>query len=329
MKALVVEPDGPAALRYADWPDPSLPPGWALVEVRAAGLNRNDALIVRDRATLGDPCVIGSDGAGVVVAVGDGVDQGLLQREVVILPSLRWGASEAAPADDFEILGHPTQGTFAELVAVPAENLFAKPARLDWHTAAALPLAGLTAWRAVVTKAAAGPGCRLLVTGASGGVATFAVQIAAALGAEVHVTTSTEASLRRALDVGAAGGVVRTDGWTERLPGGFDVVIDSAAADWTALLSLLRPGGRLVSLGRTVRTHVDVDAHEVFWRQVTISGTSMGSPTEFADLLAHVSTAAWSPVVDQVHPLAEGARAFERLSGPHFGKVVLDVPPRA
>ena len=99
MKALVVEPDGPAALRYADWPDPSLPPGWALVEVRAAGLNRNDALVVRDRAALGAPCVIGSDGAGVVVAVGDGVDQGLRQREVVILPSLHWGASEAAPAD--------------------------------------------------------------------------------------------------------------------------------------------------------------------------------------------------------------------------------------
>lgn len=325
MKALIVQPDGPDAVRYDDWPEPDLPSGWALVDLRAAALNRNDALILRDRAELGGPHVIGADGAGVVTAVGAGVDPSWVSREVVILPSLGWGPSEEAFGEDFELLGHPTQGTFAERVAVPAENLFAKPARLSWHETAALPLAGVTAWRAVVTQARVGAGTRVLVTGASGGVSTFAIQIAAALGASVAVTTSSEDKLQRAVSLGASGGVVRGEGWAERLEPGFDVVIDSAAADWPTLLGLLRPGGRLVSLGRTAQSVAEVEVADLFWRQLTITGTSMGSPAEFTALLQHVATAPWSPVVDEVVSLADGARAFESLAAAHFGKVVLDV----
>lgn len=325
MKALIVEPSGPAPVRYGDWPDPEVPAGWALVAVRAAGLNRNDALLIRDRSTFTEPTVIGADGAGTVVAAGAGVDPTWVGRDVVVLPSLDWGPAEAAQGEDFTILGHPTQGTFAEMVAVPAENLFEKPTRLSWLEAAALPLAGLTAWRAVVTKARVGAGDRVLVTGASGGVSTFAIQIAGALGAEVFVTTSTEAKLRHALSLGATAGVVRIEGWEGRLEGGFDAVIDSAAADWTSLLALLRSGGRLVSLGRTAQGEAQLDAFDLFWRQLTIAGTSMGSPSEFGALLDHVRTASWAPVVDQVVALSDGARAFEVLAGPHFGKVVLDM----
>lgn len=326
MKALIVEPHGPAPVRYGDWPDPDVRPGWALVAVRAAALNRNDAMLVEERETFERAHVIGGDGAGIVVGVGDGVDPAWVSREVVVLPSLGWGPSEEVQAPGFGLLGYPIQGTFAEVVSVPAENLFAKPARLSWHEAATLPLAGVTAWRATVTKAQAGPGRRLLVTGASGGVSTFVVQIAAALGAEVSVTTSSEDKLERLLALGASAGVVRSEGWPDRLEGGFDAIIDSAAADWPVLLGLLRPGGRLVSLGRTAQGFAEVDAFALFWRQLTITGTSMGSPAEFGALLDHVASATWSPVVDEVFPLADGARAFASLDAPHFGKVVLDIP---
>lgn len=324
MKALIVDPSrGAEPFRYGDWPDPVVKPGWAKVRVRAAALNRNDLLLADERHEWDGPHVLGADLSGVVTELGEGVDAALEGAEVVALPSLAWGPDEEAPAAGFGLLGFPIQGGQAEYVVVPAENLYPKPAGLSWEEAAALPLAGLTAWRAVVTKARAGAGSRLLVTGASGGVSTFAVQIAVSAGAEVHVTTSTDEKLEQALALGAAGGVVRRGDWAAELAGPFDAVVDSAGVEVPTLLATLRRGGRLVMLGRTAEGEARFEVGDLFWRQLSILGTSMGSPSEFAALLEQVERAGWRPVIDRSYSLEDGAAAYARMAESHFGKVVL------
>lgn len=328
MQALVVQPDGPAAVVCREWPTPQPSAGEVLVQVRFAALNRNDAMLLDERGELGGPCVIGADGAGRIVDVGEGVDPDRLGEEVVILPTLDWGDDEAAPADGFGLLGYPRQGTHAEYVAIPAENAFTKPATIDWVHAAALPLAGLTAWRAVITKARARSGATLLVSGASGGVATLAIQIASGVGAAVHVTASTQTGLDHALHLGASGGTVRSEGWADRLraeAGEFDAVIDGGGASWVDLVGLLRRGGTLVTFGRSASSRAELDVFDVFWRHITIAGTSLGTSAEFQDLLDHVAAASWRPTIDRVLPLRDGALAYEALDGAHLGKVVLQI----
>ncbi len=323
--------DGATAgyVRSGEWPDPQPSRGEALVRLRCAAINYHDLRTAAEADRWPSPAVIGSDGAGVVEGVADGVDAGLVGREVVAYPALRWGDDERAQGDDFEILGYPTQGTQAEAIVVPADSLYAKPARLGWDEAAALPLAGLTAWRALVTRGELRAGERVLVTGASGGVSTFAVQLVAALGAEAVVTSSTSDRVERAVGLGAIGGVVRDPGWPEELArrfGRFDLVLDSSGADWEALLGSLAPAGRLVTIGRTVEPHPHVDVGSLFSGQHDIRGSMMGSPSEFAALLAHVDEASWRPVLDSVVPLQDAAAAYERIAaGRHFGKVVLQV----
>jgi NADPH:quinone reductase-like Zn-dependent oxidoreductase len=296
-----------------------------IVRVLAAALNRLDEMTVAERSDLPAPAVIGSDAAGVVVAVGDGVTPGRIGQSVVVLPSLWWGSRDAHQGDAMEILGYPTQGTHAELVAVPVENVFAKPARLSWVEAAALPLAGVTAFRAVVTRGQVAEGQHVIVTAASSGVSSFVIQIASALGAQVTAVTSDTNKLAQALHLGATAGVLRTDDGLKRLePRSADVVIDSTGAEWPALLDALRPGGRLVTLGKKAQAQVLVNVQPMFWRQLSIVGTSMGSPRDFAGLLKHVETHAWAPTIDSVYGLEQVAAAYARLDHPgRFGKVVL------
>jgi zinc-binding alcohol dehydrogenase/oxidoreductase len=317
------------ALEWTDWPDPVTAPGWVTVKVVAAGLNRNDAMSLAERVSRSARSVIGSDGAGVVNELGSEVERWQVGDEVVVLPSLWWGDGETHPSSDFEILGDTTPGTLAEYVSVPAENIFRRPARLAAVQAAALPLAGLTAWRALMTQGGLDRGQRLLVTGASGGVGTFAVQLGNAIGAEVHVTTSTSAKLDRALAMGASGGVVRRTGWELALHdlGPFDVVLDSAGANWPQLIEMLVPGGTLVSIGRTVTEEARIPIHQLFIGQRRVVGSTMGSPREFAALLDHIEQASWAPLVDSTFEMSAPDEAFARLdSNERVGKVVLEVP---
>jgi zinc-binding alcohol dehydrogenase/oxidoreductase len=317
---------GPEGLRPVELPDPEPGDGEVLVDLVAAGLNRRDYwLRVGGRVPL--PCVLGSDGAGVVSAVGPGVAGVAAGEEVVINPSLAWGPREDAPGERFRILGVPDQGTYAQRVVVPAEQVRPKPARLTWLEAAALPLAGLTAWRAVVTHAEARPGRTILVPGAGGGVATFAVQIAAAVGARVLVTSSSAEKLERARALGAEGGAdYRDPAWPEQVHP-VDAVVDSVgAAVWRGALRALRDGGRLVNFGDTGGDVAEVDVDRLFFGQLRIQGTTMGSPREFDALLAHVEDAEWRPVIDSVFPLEQAAAAHARLEAPdRFGKVVLAI----
>lgn len=322
------------ALEHVDDPVPG--PGEVVVALRTAALNRRDWWIWTDPDSCTLPVTMGSDGAGVVSAVGQEVDGVAVGDEVVVDATLGWGEREDEPGEAFDILGVPLDGTFAEQVVVPATNVAPRPARLTWEEAAALSLAGLTAWRAVVTCAGARPGATVLVTGAGSGVSTFAVQIAVALGARVFVTTSTDAKLARALELGATAGCsYRDPAWPERiveLAGGeLDAAVDSyGGPSWAGALRTLRRGGTLVSFGDTGGTRATVEVADVYWQWRRVLGTTMGSPREYRALLAHVETASWRPVVDSVYPLAEIAAAARRLDDPErFGKIVLslDTPP--
>jgi NADPH:quinone reductase-like Zn-dependent oxidoreductase len=313
-----------------EWPDPVTAPGWITVKVRAAGLNRNDSMNVAGRESRSAPSVIGADGAGVVAEIGAGIDRYQIGDEVVILPSLWWGDIESHPGASFEILGDTTAGTLGEYVTVPAENVYRRPGRLSWTQAAAMPLAGVTAWRALMTQGGLAPGQRLLVTGASGGVATFAIQIADAIGAEVQVTTSTLTKLDEAIAIGAGGGVVREPGWEAALRDlrPFDVVLDSAGANWPQLTESLAPGGTLVSIGRTTSEDAQIPIHQLFIGQRRVVGSTMGSPREFAAMLDHVRASSWVPLIDSTFGFTTPDAAFARLDHrDRVGKVVLEAVP--
>lgn len=323
MKAVRVH--GGGELRYEEAPDPVAGPGEVVVELRAAALNRRDLLVRKPPGPAYEfplPVIPGSDGAGVRRDTGE---------EVVVYPGLGWGDREDAAGPEWRILGGPDDGTYAELVKVPAANVFPKPAGFSWAEAAAFPLAGLTAYRALFSVGGLEAGESVLVLGAGSGVSTIAVQLAAQAGARVLVTSSSEEKLARARELGAAGGVLYTEeGWPDEVralsDGGVDVVLDSAGATWSDSLRTLRRGGRLVAFGGTAGPAVELDVRYVYLNWLSILGTTMGSPRDFEGLLRMVSAASWRPVVDTVRPLAEAEAAQERMrSGEQFGKLVLSV----
>ena len=309
-------------LRFEQAPDPRPAEGDVVVELRRAAVNRRDLLVRKGVYPFPLPLVPGSDGAGIRRDTGE---------EVVILPSLRWGAGEAAPGPGFEILGGPTDGTYAELVAVPRENVLPRPARLSWDEAAALPLAGLTAYRALFSRGALRAGETVLVLGAGSGVSTFAIQLAAQAGARVLVTTSTQEKLDRAVALGADAGVLYPGAdWAaaaRELTGGrgVDLVLDSTGSTWPESVSAVCLGGRVVVFGATLGDQATLAVRPVYLGQVSLLGTTMGSPRDFAGLLAMLDEGTWAPVVDTALPLSDAEAAHERmLSGAQFGKVVLE-----
>lgn len=317
---------GPEGLRAVDRPEPVPGTGQVRVDLVAAALNRRDYWI-RIGGKVALPAVLGSDGAGIVSAVGEGVTGVREGDEVVINPSLDWGESEDASGPAFRILGVPDQGTYAERIVVAAHQVRPRPRRLSWLESAALPLAGLTAWRVLVTHAEAAPGRTILVPGAGGGVATFLIQIASALGARVLVTTSSEEKLERARQLGAAGGALYADeDWAKQVAP-VDAIADSIGEPvWDGAFEALRPGGRLVNFGDTARATAELDLSRLYFGYFRIQGTTMGSPREFDALLAHVDRAEWRPVIDSVFPLRDAAAAHARLEHPdRFGKVVLAI----
>ena len=254
-------------------------------------------------------------------------------KEVIINPALEWGnvATYQDPAL-FRILGLPDDGTLAEFVKVPVANLVEKPAHLSFEEAAALPLAGVTAYRALVTRARVRVGEKVLITGVGGGVALLALQFAVALGAEVVVTSGSVEKLDKAMAMGATGGAnYREEGWVERiksLAGAFDIIVDGTAGDGlNDLLDLAAPGGRVVLYGATRGNPAQVVARRIFWKQLNVLGSTMGSPEDFAGMLELVAQHGIRPVVDRVFGLEHGEEAFRWMEeGKQFGKIVVKVP---
>jgi len=319
-------------LQLQSRPDPRPGEGEAVVELRCAALNRRDYWITQGLYPgIRLPAVLGSDGAGVVAATGQGVDAAWLGREVVINPGWEWGGNPRAQGASFRILGMPDDGTFATHVVVPAIYLHSRPAHLDWRQAAALPLGGVTAYRALFTQGRLQAGETVLVTGIGGGVATFALQLAVAAGATVAVTSSSQEKLERARQLGAAAGFDYTaDDWAKTLHeqiGHVDLVIDGAAGEGHArLIELAVPGGRIVNYGATAGPPQKLDLFKVFWKQLHLIGSTMGSPDDFAAMLQFVERHQIVPTLDQQFPLADGNAALERMrDAQHFGKIVLVV----
>jgi zinc-binding alcohol dehydrogenase/oxidoreductase len=319
----------PDDLSLSDIDAPVPTPGEVLVALRAAAINHRDLHLFNWEPDA--PFTLGSDGAGVVVQAGPEAGNWPPGSEVVINPSLNWGPREDSYGPHWSILGWPRDGTLAEAIAIPAENVFPKPAHLTFEQAAALPLAGVTAYRALVPRARLEPDERVLIHGIGGGVALLAMQFALALGANVMVTSTSDDKLARAAAMGADFGVNSGQGdWVaaarEWSGGpGVDVVVESIGGDTLARsLKTLRHGGRLVTFGTTSDAYANIKVNIVYWHQLSILGATMGSPADFAGMLALVNAHQIVPVVDSVWPLSEGCSAFERLArGEQFGKVVV------
>ena len=319
-------------LSLVDQPTPEPLAGEARVRLKAAALNHRDVWIKQGQyAGLKFPAQPGSDGAGVVEKVGAGVGADWVGGEVIINPSFNWGTRAAAQGPDFTILGLPREGTLAEVIAVPVCQLAPKPKHLSWTEAAALPLAGLTAYRALFSRARLQPGEKVLISGVGGGVASLALQFAVAHGAEVYVTSAHDEKIERAIGLGAAGGFNYTHaGWAktalhahaDRL---FDVIVDGAGGEgFESLIDLAAPGGRLVFFGATKGNPPTLPLRKVFWRQLSLLGTTMGSPADWREMLGFVERHRIVPVVSAVFPLARVNDAFALMErGGQFGKIVV------
>ncbi len=345
MRALTIDAHGDfSQLVVRDVPTPSLTrPDDVRVRVMAAALNRLDLWVLGGipGVQIVPPWVVGSDGAGVIEAVGSAVTSVRVGDRVVLNPGVVDRSCQCEYCRDgdqplcltYGVLGEHRPGTLAEYVVVPAANVAVIPDTVPWDVAAAFPLATLTAWRMVVTRARVQPNDQVLIWGIGGGVALAALQICKAIGATVWVTSGSDEKLARAQALGAdhllnhRAGDVGKQIRAATGKRGVDVVIDSVGeATWTQSLTALGKRGRLVTCGGTSGPMVQTDVRRMFWNQWTLMGSTMGSDAEFAAIVRELHAGRLRPPVDQVFPLAEGRSAYERLaSGAQFGKVVVEI----
>lgn len=307
--------------------------GEVLVRLTAAALNHRDVFIQEGKyARIALPCILGSDGVGVVEDIGPNVGVALIGQRVIINPSLDWGEHEAFQSRKFRVLGMPDDGTFAQYIRVPAGHVFQAPAHLSDEEAAALPLAGLTAFRALFHKGNFKRGERLFITGIGGGVALMTLQFALAVDAQICVSSSAAQKIEKAVRLGANGGVLYTNSeWHKKLLnnfGHFDLSIDGAGGDLFArLLEIAAPGGRIVNYGGTAGPINQLSPQRLFWKQLVIKGSTMGNAEDFKNMIAFVKNHSIHPIIDSVYPLQDINKAFKRMQeAQHFGKIVLRIP---
>ena len=318
MKAIRIHEDGgPEVLRYEDAPDPEPGPGEVLIQLRAASLNRLDLWVRAGLPSVPKPRILGADGAGLD-------PEG---RRVVINPGIEHG-------DRISVVGEHMDGTHAELVAVPESNVYPIPDELSFEEAAAFPLVFETAYRMLVTRAGLREGEWVLVWGAGSGIGTASIVLARALGARIVATSSSDAKVELARGLGAEAVVNHKTGDVleavrEATGGaGADVVVEHVGeATWQTSLQAVRAHGRIAVCGATSGPNPKAALHRVWWKQLTILGSTMGTKEDFEGAFELVKSGKAKPVVDSVHPLAEARAAHERMeSGEHFGKIVLSIP---
>jgi NADPH:quinone reductase-like Zn-dependent oxidoreductase len=327
MKAVRIHGDGgPDVLRYEDAPDPSPGSGEVLISLRAASLNHLDLWVRQGLPSVPKPRILGADGAGVVAGLGEGVEGFEPGQRVVINPGLEHG-------DIITVIGEHTDGTHAELIAVPATNVYPLPDHVSFEDAAAFPLVFETAYRMLVTRAGLEPDEWVLIWGIGSGVSTAALAIAKALGAKALVTSSSDEKLERAVELGADATVNHVTGdvraEVKRLTGaGVHVVVEHVGeATWATSLAAARPGGRVAVCGATTGLDPPAQLHRIWWKQLTIVGSTMGTKADFEAVFDLVTSGRAMPVVDAVFPLSEIRAAHERLeAGEQLGKIVLTIP---
>ena len=339
--ALIREHGGPEKILIEQVDEPRCGPGEVLIEVRAAALNHLDVWVRRGgRAKLELPHVLGSDAAGVVAAVGQAVPAGVQAgQEVVINPALSCRECAACRAGQqslcarFGLVGAARPGTYAQRVSVPWQNVWPKPAHLSFEEAAAVPLAHLTAWRMVMTRLAVRPGEWVLIHGIGGGVALAALQWVKLVGARAIVTSSNQEKLARARALGADEGIdykAREVAPAVRdLTGGegADAVVDAVGAATIPIgIDAVRRGGRIANCGITTGAETPLNLQKLYWNQISLLGSTMGSDEEFRQMLRAIEANALRPVIDTVLPLEQARAATERMeAGGQFGKIVLRV----
>lgn len=329
MKALVLQAKATPFV-VADVSTPPVQSDDVLVRVNASAFNHRDYYIQQGTyPRVRYPIIIGSDGAGIVEDVGSNVSRSLMSSEVVINPSHNWGNNPGVQQKEFTVLGFPDNGTFAEFISVPARYIYPKPKHLSFEEAAALPLAGLTAYRALFSKAQLKSIETVLITGIGGGVAVVAMQFALAIGAKVFVTSGSDEKIARAVALGAVGGAnYKSASWGEELmksAGGFDVIIDGAAGPgFGKLLDVALPGGRIVNYGSVQGKIQHAEPARIFWKQLSIFGSTMGTEDEFAAMIRFVEAKRIAPIVDRVFPFEQANDALQRMAaGEQFGRIVL------
>ncbi len=327
-KALLLSKE--AGLHLTDVDCPDLQEGEALIKIKAAALNHRDQFIREGLyPNIQYPAILGSDGCGIIEEVNDSDYQTWLGKEVIINPNFEWGDKEAAQSRNYHILGMPTRGVFGEYAIVPTKNLFPKPKHLSAQQAAALPLAGLTAYRALVVKGECKPAQKVLITGIGGGVAQMALQLSDAMNADIFVTSGSNEKIERAKELGARQGAnYISEDWHKSLKkasSGFDLIIDSAGGDqWNQLIDILNPGGKLVFYGATMGRPSELNVHKIFWKQQSLLGTTMGSDNDFEAMLEFVENQKVAPTVDSIRPFEEILSAFDQMKeGRQFGKLVV------
>lgn len=293
--------------------------GQSVIDIKAAALNHRDLWIMKGMYPgIKLPVVLGSDGAGYI---GD--------RRVIVNPGLHWGSDQAVQSSEFQVLGMPADGTLQQQLLVADEQIYDAPDHLTDEEAAALPLAGVTAYRALVTKCGPAVGDKVLITGIGGGVALFALQYALAIGCEVYVTSSSQEKIDQAIELGAADGALYTDeDWHKQirdLSNGIDVAIDSAGGPGFAQIpNICNAGARIAFYGGTRGKINGLNPQMVFWRQISILGSTMGSDRDFVDMLDFVTRHEIIPVVDSIYNAEESDKAIDRMAkGEQFGKIVL------
>lgn len=317
MKAVVFKGVG-EPIHYGDFELPEVKEDQLIVDIKTASLNHRDVWITKGLYGIIEPNVIqGSCGAGIH----DG-------REVIINPNINWGTDDTYPDHStYRILGMPVHGTFAEKIAVHKDRLLDKPDHLTMQEAGALPLAGLTAYRALIVRARASANDKILINGIGGGVALMAFQFAIALGAEVYVTSSDPQKIEKAIAMGAKGGAnYKDEKWHKKLGVKVDVVIDSAGGKgFSTLLKACNPRARIGIYGGTQGVS-HLNPQLLFWKEIEIYGSTMGSDREFIEMIDFVNKYKVRPVVDSIFSLNEVQAAYQRMSeGKQFGKIVLEV----
>ncbi|USP93640.1 zinc-binding dehydrogenase [Bacillus vallismortis] len=324
MKAVIH--NGKAGLLGVSFQDvPSKQPGYGEVKVKlkSAGLNHRDLFLMKNNSEQDPHVTLGSDGAGIIEEVGEGVKNVAVQTEVIIFPTLNWDLTENVPSVP-EILGGPSDGTLAEYVIIPSQNAIKKPSYLSWEEAGVLPLSALTAYRALFTKAQLKKGEHLLIPGIGSGVATYALFMAKAIGATVSVTSRSEKKRKKALQLGADYAFDSYSNWDEHLHGEkVDVVLDSIGpALFSEYFRHVKPNGRIVSFGASSGGVLSFPMRSLFFPQINVLGTSMGSCEEFHDMLAFIEKHQLRPVLDSTYPLEKACEAYTRMQkGRQFGNI--------
>ncbi len=329
MKAFVHEGEaGLIGAKYIDIEEKHPSNKEVKVRLKYAGLNHRD-LFVLYRHGVNDPAlIIGSDGAGVIEEIGSEVSGFQIGDEVVINPSLGWKDKSDAPPEGFQILGLPDHGTFAEKIVISAENIELKPDHLSWEEAGVLPLAALTAYRALFTRAKVKSTDTILLPGVGSGAVTYLLLFSKAIGARVIVTSRSELKRQKALELGADVALDSNSDWEEALKGEkVDVVIETVgAATFNKSIKQLRNGGTIVTFGASAGDVVDLDLRSFFYGQLNLLGTTMGSSEEFKEMLDFVSKHKIKPVIDKVFELSEVDQALKRMDeAEQFGKIAIRI----